>query len=135
MLGLRAVSPQPRAVSRAGPWGQRDLGKWDTGRAASAGRLRPGTFLPPPRLTVETGSCLWFLFSTSEAESEPLVWSLNKLELKLPQRGNWERCTVCAQAAARGEERRRGGRLLLGDQGGGSRGRGRPAAPQDTEGV
>ena len=84
---------------------------------------------------METGSCLWILFSTSEAESEPLVWSLNKLELKLPQRGNWERYTVCAQAAARGEERRRGGRLLLGDRGGGSRGRGRPAAPQDTEGV
>lgn len=40
---------------------------------------------------METSSCLWFLFSTSEAASEPLVWSLNKLELKLPQRGNWER--------------------------------------------
>ena len=76
-----------------------------------AGRLRNGDTTPegepsfPPRhfLTahpdslIETSSCLWFLFSTSEAEAEPLVWSFNKLELKLPQRGNRERCTVSAE--------------------------------------
>lgn len=55
-------------------------------------------FLPPqhfltasPDSLIETSSHLWFLFSTSEAEAEPLVWNLNKLELKSPQRGNWER--------------------------------------------
>ena len=42
---------------------------------------------------------------------------MNKLELKLPQRGNWERCAVSAEAAARREERRGGGRVFLGGLG------------------
>lgn len=64
---------------------------------------RPSTFLTArPDSLIQTSSCLWFLFSTSETEAEPLVWSLNKLELKLPEQGNWERCTVSAEAVARG---------------------------------
>lgn len=89
MLGLRAVSPltpgrvQGRTVGTARP------GEMGTPREP------PAPAIPAPALShrrpdslIETGSCLWFLFSTSEAESEPLVWSLNKLELKLPQQGN-----------------------------------------------
>lgn len=49
---------------------------------------RPSTFSPLLDSLIETSSCLRFLFSTSEAEAEPLVWSLNKLEPKLPQQGN-----------------------------------------------
>lgn len=108
---------RPRAVSRAGPWGQRDLGEWGHRESRQRRPSPPRHFLAAALTQVETGSCLWFLFSTSEAESEPLVWSLNKLELKLPQRGNWERCGVSARAAAQGEERKRGGRVLLGDLG------------------
>lgn len=67
---------------------------------------RPSTFLTA-RLDslIQTSSCLWFLFSTSETEAEPLVWSWNKLELKLPLQGNWERCTVSAEAVAQGNAR------------------------------
>jgi hypothetical protein len=35
-----------------------------------------------------------FLFSTSEAEAKPLVWSLNKLELKLPQQVRSSDCQL-----------------------------------------
>lgn len=83
-----------------------DLGGGEGGSVGAAQWREMGTlcwegeqsFLPPqhfltasPDSLIETSSRLWFLFSTSEAEPKPLVWSLNKLELKSPQRGNWER--------------------------------------------
>lgn len=68
-------------------------------------RVRPPAWASPDSLT-ETSSCLWFLFSTSEAEAEPLVWSLNKLELKLPQQDNWS--TGCQRRHRCAEREREG---------------------------
>lgn len=107
--GLRAA---PLEEAGPGRRGSRSREKWGH-RAEGEPSFPPQHFLAArPDSLIETSSCLWFLFSTSEAESEPLVWSLNKLELKLPQRGNWELCNVGASVAAAPD--RRGGALSRG---------------------
>ena len=88
----------------AGAGSESSAPQWRPGRdsAGAGAAARPGergtpsatsAVLPAPALShhrpdslIETSACPCFLFSTSEAESEPLVWSLNKLELYCQRR-------------------------------------------------
>lgn len=85
--GSESSAPQWRPGRDSGRgwwwWLPRDPGR----RAATSAVLSaPALSHHHPDSLIETSSCPCLLFSTSEAESEPSVWSLNKLELYCQRR-------------------------------------------------